>query len=35
MFLCSEGSFARERIAATDVRDLLLDLSGVREPRAT
>jgi predicted AlkP superfamily pyrophosphatase or phosphodiesterase len=31
VFLCSEGSFARERIAATEVRDLLLDLSGVTE----
>ena len=31
VFLCSEGSFARERIAATEVRDLLLELSGVAE----
>ena len=31
VFLCSEGSFARERIAATDVRDVLLELSGVSQ----
>jgi predicted AlkP superfamily pyrophosphatase or phosphodiesterase len=31
VFLCSEGSLARDRIAAVDVRDLLLELSGVRE----
>ena len=31
VFLCSEGSLARDRVAATDVRDLLLELSGVRE----
>jgi len=31
VFLCSEGSFARERIAASDVRDVLLELSGVAE----
>ena len=35
VFLCSEAAFARDRIAATDVRDLLLDLAGVRERRAT
>ncbi|MDA0184576.1 alkaline phosphatase family protein [Solirubrobacter phytolaccae] len=31
VFLCSEGSHARDRVAATDVRDLLLDLAGVTE----
>jgi predicted AlkP superfamily pyrophosphatase or phosphodiesterase len=31
VFLCSETAFARDRIAATEVRDLLLDLTGVRE----
>jgi predicted AlkP superfamily pyrophosphatase or phosphodiesterase len=29
VFLCSEGSHARDRVAATEVRDLLLDLAGV------
>jgi predicted AlkP superfamily pyrophosphatase or phosphodiesterase len=29
VFLCSEGSMARSRIAATEVRDVLLDLAGV------
>ena len=29
VFLCSEGSIARSRIAATEVRDVLLDLAGV------
>ena len=28
VFLCSEKSHARERVAATDVRDLILDLCG-------
>jgi predicted AlkP superfamily pyrophosphatase or phosphodiesterase len=32
VFLCSESSVARDRIAATDVRDLLLELSGVAAP---
>ncbi|MDA0170031.1 alkaline phosphatase family protein [Solirubrobacter taibaiensis] len=31
VFLCSEGSFARDRVAAVEVRDLLLDLAGVTE----
>jgi hypothetical protein len=31
VLLCSEASVARERIGATEVRDLLLDLSGVTE----
>src|SRR3954468_6980904 len=31
VFLCSESSFARDSIAAVEVRDLLLDLCGVRE----
>ncbi|MEN3280381.1 MAG: hypothetical protein V7607_1521, partial [Solirubrobacteraceae bacterium] len=35
VFLCSEGSFARDRSAATDVRDLLLELSGVPEAART
>jgi predicted AlkP superfamily pyrophosphatase or phosphodiesterase len=30
VLLCSDGSVARDRIAATEVRDLLLDLAGVR-----
>ena len=34
VFLCSEKSVARDRIAATDVRDLLLELSGVTAPAA-
>ena len=29
VLLCSDGALARERIAATDVRDLLLELAGV------
>jgi predicted AlkP superfamily pyrophosphatase or phosphodiesterase len=29
VFLCSETSVARDRVAATEVRDLLLDLAGV------
>ena len=29
VFLCSEGSVARSRIAATEVRDVLLELAGV------
>jgi predicted AlkP superfamily pyrophosphatase or phosphodiesterase len=29
VLLCSDGSVARDRIAATEVRDLLLDLAGV------
>jgi predicted AlkP superfamily pyrophosphatase or phosphodiesterase len=29
VFLCSESSVARDRVAAVDVRDLLLELSGV------
>ena len=35
VFLCSEGSFARERIAATEVKNLLLDLAGVTEAART
>ena len=31
VLLCSEGGFARDAIAAVEVRDLLLDLCGVRE----
>ena len=31
MFLCSEGALARDRVAAVEVRDLLLDLAGVTE----
>ena len=31
VFMSSESAFARDRVAATDVRDLLLDLAGVRE----
>ena len=35
VFLCSETSVARSRIAATEVRDVLLDLAGVSAaPRA-
>jgi hypothetical protein len=30
--LCSEGGLARDRIAATDVRDLLLQISGAPVP---
>ena len=29
VLLCSDGGAARDRIAATDVRDLLLELAGV------
>jgi len=29
VFLCSEGDFGRERVPATGVRDLLLELAGV------
>ena len=29
VFLCSEASVARSRIAATEVRDVLLELAGV------
>jgi hypothetical protein len=29
VLLCSEPSVARDRFAATEVRDLLLDLAGV------
>jgi hypothetical protein len=29
VLLCSDGAAARERIAATEVRDLLLELAGV------
>jgi predicted AlkP superfamily pyrophosphatase or phosphodiesterase len=32
VLLCSEGDLARDRIAATDVRDLLLQLSGAPVP---
>jgi len=31
VFLCSERSMARDRVAATDIRDLVLELSGVPE----
>jgi len=34
VLLCSEPGVARERIAATDVRDLLLELAGVGEAAA-
>jgi predicted AlkP superfamily pyrophosphatase or phosphodiesterase len=30
VLLCSDGAHARDRIAATEVRDLLLDLAGVQ-----
>ena len=29
VLLCTDGSVSRDRIAATDVRDLLLELAGV------
>lgn len=29
VFLCSDGKLGREQVAATGVRDLLLELSGV------
>jgi predicted AlkP superfamily pyrophosphatase or phosphodiesterase len=32
VLLCSDGSVARDRIAATEVRDLLLDLAGLKAP---
>jgi len=32
VFLCSDPSVARDRIAATDVRDVLLELAGVTVP---
>jgi len=32
VLLCSDRSVARDRVAATDVRDLLLELSGVPAP---
>ncbi|UPK75152.1 alkaline phosphatase family protein [Nocardioidaceae bacterium SCSIO 66511] len=32
MLLCSDGASARTRIAATEVRDLLLDLAGTPSP---
>jgi hypothetical protein len=35
VLLCSETTHARERIGATEVRDLLLDLSGVTESART
>ncbi len=35
VFMCSEGAFARDRVTATEVRDLLLDLAGVRESART
>jgi predicted AlkP superfamily pyrophosphatase or phosphodiesterase len=31
VFMCSDASIARDRVAAVDVRDLLLDLAGVTE----
>ena len=34
VLICSDGAVARERIAATDVRDLLLELAGVKAPEA-
>ena len=35
VFLCSDASVARDRIAAVDVRDVLLELGGVRAPVAS
>jgi predicted AlkP superfamily pyrophosphatase or phosphodiesterase len=32
LLICSDGSVARDRIAATEVRDLLLELVGVKAP---
>ncbi|HZB33514.1 MAG TPA: nucleotide pyrophosphatase/phosphodiesterase family protein [Streptosporangiaceae bacterium] len=32
VFLCSDGSLARERVAATEVKDLLLRLAGLHQP---
>ncbi|HEU5160599.1 MAG TPA: nucleotide pyrophosphatase/phosphodiesterase family protein [Streptosporangiaceae bacterium] len=32
VFLCSDATLARERIAATDVKDLLLRLAGLTQP---
>jgi predicted AlkP superfamily pyrophosphatase or phosphodiesterase len=34
VFLCSDSSVARDRIAAVDVRDVLLELAGVKVPAA-
>ena len=34
VFLCSDGSVSRDRIAATDVRDALLELAGLKVPAA-
>jgi predicted AlkP superfamily pyrophosphatase or phosphodiesterase len=34
VFLCSDGSVSRDRIAAVDVRDVLLELAGVKVPAA-
>ena len=34
MLLCSDPALARDRIAATEVRDLLLELAGVPVPQA-
>ena len=34
VLLCSDPALARERIAATDVRDLLLELAGAKAPQA-
>jgi hypothetical protein len=32
VLLCSDPALARDRIAATDVRDLLLELAGIGAP---
>jgi predicted AlkP superfamily pyrophosphatase or phosphodiesterase len=32
VFLCSDASLARERVAATEVKDLLLRLAGLNQP---
>jgi predicted AlkP superfamily pyrophosphatase or phosphodiesterase len=34
VLLCSDGAVARDRVHATDVRDLLLELSGISAPSA-
>ena len=34
VLLCSDGAVARDRVHATDVRDLLLELAGVSAPSA-
>ena len=34
VLLCSDPALARDRIAATDVRDLLLELAGAGSPQA-